>query len=210
MPRKLASLGPPRSGVAGPATECVDMARVGPGSRVLDVAAGAGRRPSSRAGAPDSGHGLAPTSRRTCSRSRPRRRATRARQRRVRRMDGEELSVPRQLRRRHLARGLIYFPEPAQASPQPRRAAPGSCAAIVYGTTTRTPSLHPVGIIRRVRTSSPLPASRGLQNGGRRPRGGVREGRSRHRGHDRPAPLRRRSSTSACVSSRVVRPCTRC
>jgi SAM-dependent methyltransferase len=140
----------------GPATELMlDMARVGPGSRVLDVAAGAGQQTiaaarrvgptgyvlatdiSSRllefAGADAKRHGLANVE--------------------CRRLDGEQLDVPASSFDAVISRvGLIYFPDQQKALAGMHAALKpgGRVAAIVYGPADKNAFFSvPVGIIRR-------------------------------------------------------------
>jgi SAM-dependent methyltransferase len=139
----------------GPATELMlDMAHVREGSRVLDVAAGAGDQSlqaAERVGA--RGHVLATDlSPRILERAAANARAaglaleTRA-------MDGERLDVPEASFDAVLSRvGLIYFPDRARALAGMKRALRpgGRIGAIVYSTPERNVFFSlPVGIIRR-------------------------------------------------------------
>lgn len=153
----------------GPATEqMLDMASIGPGSRVLDVAAGAGEQtiaaakrvgPSGHVLATDIAsnlldfaaaeakkHGLANVE--------------------CKRMDGEHLDVPAASFDAVISRvGLIYFPDQQRALAGMHRALKpgGRIGAIVYGTADRNPFFStPVGIIRRrANLGPPLPGQPG-------------------------------------------------
>jgi SAM-dependent methyltransferase len=148
--------GPTLGDWLGPSTEAMlDMAGVGPGSRVLDVAAGAGgqtvvaaRRVGPTgyvlatdiasnllqlAAADAKKHGLANVE--------------------CRRLDGEQLDVPASSFDAVISRvGLIYFPDQQKALTGMHAALKpgGRVAAIVYGTADKNAFFStPVGIIRR-------------------------------------------------------------
>lgn len=153
----------------GPATEqMLDLAEVGPGQRVLDVAAGAGDQTlqiAARVG-PD-GHVLAtdiaPAILEFAAEN-----AQRAGFANVgtRVMDGEALDVPEGTFDAVVSRvGLIYFPDRAAALASMRRALRpgGRVAAIVYGPAERNGFFSlPVSIIRRrAGLPPPLPGQPG-------------------------------------------------
>ena len=161
--------GPTLNTWLGPSTEAMlDMARVGPGSRVLDVAAGAGdqtiaaaRRvgPAGCVLATDISSNLLAFA------------AADAKKLGLanvecRRMDGEELDVPASSFDAVISRvGLIYFPDQHKALTGMHRALKpgGRVAAIVYGTADRNAFFSmPAGIIRRrASLGSPLPGQPG-------------------------------------------------
>ncbi len=153
----------------GPATEqMLDLAEVGPGHRVLDVAAGAGDQTlqiAARVG-PD-GHVLATDiapailefAAENAQRAGFANVGTRA-------MDGEVLDVPEGTFDAVVSRvGLIYFPDRAAALASMRRALRpgGRVAAIVYGPADRNSFFSlPVSIIRRrAGLPPPLPGQPG-------------------------------------------------
>ena len=161
--------GPTLAAWLGPATELMlDMARVGPGSRVLDVAAGAGQQTivaARRAG--PTGHVLA-TDISSNLLAFAAAEATNHGQANVecRRMDGEQLEVPASSFDAVISRvGLIYFPDQHRALTGMHAALRpgGRVAAIVYGTADRNAFFStPVGIIRRrANLGPPLPGQPG-------------------------------------------------
>ena len=165
----MASWGPTLHAWLGPATEAMlDMARVGPGSRVLDVAAGAGEQTivAARRVGP-TGHVLATDILSNLLELA----AAEARKLGLanvecRRMDGEALDVPAASFDAVISRvGLIYFPDQQKALTGMRRALKpgGRVAAIVYGTAERNAFFStPVGIIRRrANLGPPLPGQPG-------------------------------------------------
>ena len=154
----------------GPATEAMlDMAAVGPGSRVLDVAAGAGEQTltaARRAGA--RGHVLATDISPAILRY-ARDAAQRAGLANVEtlELDGERHdSLPAASFDAAISRvGLIYFPNQQRALAGIRGAlkAGGRIAAVVYSTPEKNPFFSvPVGIIRRrAQLPPPLPGQPG-------------------------------------------------
>lgn len=147
----------------GPATELMlDMSGVREGSRVLDVAAGAGDQ-SLQAAARVGSNGyvlatdIAP---RILEHAAENARAAGVRIE-TRAMDGESLDVPEGSFDAVISRvGLIYFPDRQRALTGMRRALKpgGRLGAIVYSTGDRNPFFSiPVGIIRR-RANLPAPA----------------------------------------------------
>ncbi|MFT3792540.1 MAG: methyltransferase domain-containing protein [Rudaea sp.] len=153
----------------GPASEIMlDMAGVGPGARVLDVAAGAGDQTlqiAARLGA----HGrvlatdIAPAILEFAAANA---RAAGFRNVETRAMDGEELDVPPASFDAVVSRvGLIYFPDKQRALAGMKRALKpgGRVAAIVYSTPERNGFFSvPVSIIRRrANLPSPLPGQPG-------------------------------------------------
>lgn len=149
----------------GAATEAMlDMARVGPGSRVLDVAAGAGEQTlaaARRAGS--SGKVLAtdisPAILRYAAQAARREGLANVE---TRELDGERHDLlPEASFDAAISRvGLIYFPDQQRALAGIRHAlrAGGRFAAVVYSTPDRNPFFAlPVGIIRR-RANLPPPA----------------------------------------------------
>ncbi len=222
--RGLERLGPVAARLARPATEIMlDMAQIGPGSRVLDVAAGAGEQtlqaaarvgPAGTVLATD----IAPNildfaaaearARRLSQRSTPRC------------MDGEDLDVPEGTFDAVISRvGLIYFPDQQKALAGMRRALKpgGRVAAIVYTTPENNRFFSiPVSIIRRrANLPPPLPGQPGpFSLGG----AGVLEEALRKAGfrdvesRTVPAPVRSCARPpNACASSRSrSAPCTRC
>lgn len=161
--------GPTLEAWLGPATELMlDMAGVGPGSRVLDVAAGAGQQTlaaARRAG--PTGHVLATD----ISSNLLAFAAEEAKRHGLgnvecRRMDGEQLEVPASSFDAVISRvGLIYFPDQQKALTGMHAALRpgGRVAAIVYGTADRNAFFStPVGIIRRrANLGPPLPGQPG-------------------------------------------------
>lgn len=140
----------------GPATDAMlQLARIEPGMRVLDVAAGAGGQTlaAARAVGP-TGHVLATDISSNilayAADEAARQGLTNVE---CRRMDGEALDVPPSSVDAVISRvGLIYFPDRHKALTAMRRAlAPGGrVAAIVYSTADRNQFFStPVGIIRR-------------------------------------------------------------
>jgi SAM-dependent methyltransferase len=148
----------------GPATETMlDMAAIGRGQRVLDVAAGAGdqtldiaRRvgPDGRVLATDIAAGILLFAEENARRAGYRNVDTAT-------MDGEDLSVPDGSFDAVVSRlGLIYFPDKQKALTAMRRALRpgGRVAAIVYSTPQANPFFSiPVSVIRR-RAALPAPA----------------------------------------------------
>ena len=155
--------GPTLGAWLGPATErLLDMARVGPGQRALDVAAGAGEQtltiarrvgPGGSVLATDIAPRILELAADEARRAGLANVATRA-------MDGERLDLPDGSVDAVVSRvGLIYFPDQHRALTEMRRVlAPGGrVAAIVYTTPDRNAFFStPVGIIRR-RAGLPAP-----------------------------------------------------
>lgn len=153
----------------GPATETMlDLAGIGPGARVLDVAAGAGDQTmvvANRVG--PTGYVLATD----ISSNILAFAAAEAKRQGLdnvecRRMDGENLDVPEASFDAVISRvGLIYFPDQQKALAGMRRALKpgGRVAAMVYGTPDRNAFFStPVGIIRRrANLGPPLPGQPG-------------------------------------------------
>jgi SAM-dependent methyltransferase len=153
----------------GPATRVMfDLAGIGPGARVLDIAAGAGepaigaaRRvtPSGSVLATDISSNILDYA------------AQRAREQGLtnvatRVMDGENLTLPDGSFDAAISRvGLIYFPDQQRALAEVRRVLRpgGRFAAMVYSTPDRNPFFSvPVGIIRRrAQLPPPLPGQPG-------------------------------------------------
>ena len=154
----------------GAASEAMlDMARVGPGSRVLDVAAGAGEQTlvaARRAG--PSGHVLAtdisPTILQYAAAAAKREGLDNVE---TRELDGErhDLLAAGSFDAAISRVGLIYFPDQQRALRGIRHALRdgGRFAAVVYSTPDRNPFFAlPVGIIRRrAKLPSPLPGQPG-------------------------------------------------
>jgi SAM-dependent methyltransferase len=148
----------------GPATEIMlDLARIGPGDRVLDVAAGTGepaitaaRRvgPTGSVLATDISSNVLAYARRAAAAQGVTNVETRV-------MDGEHLELPDESFDAALSRvGLIYFPDRQRALGEIRRVlAPGGrIAAMVYSTAEKNPFFSiPIDIIRR-RAQLPPPA----------------------------------------------------
>jgi ubiquinone/menaquinone biosynthesis C-methylase UbiE len=147
----------------GPATEIMlDMARIGPGARVLDVAAGAGDQTlqvAERVG--PQGHVLATdiAPNIVAFAAQNARNAGHA-QVKTAVMDGENIDVPEATFDAVISRvGLIYFPDQQKALAGMKRALKpgGRVAAIVYSTADRNKFFSiPVSIIRR-RANLPAP-----------------------------------------------------
>lgn len=147
----------------GPPTELMlDLARIGPGDRVLDVAAGAGepamtaaRRvgPTGSVLATDISPNILAYAQRAAAAQGLTNLETRV-------MDGEHLALPDAAFDVVLSRvGLIYFPDQQRALAEMRRVlVPGGrIGAIVYSTAEHNPFFSiPIGIIRR-RASLPPP-----------------------------------------------------
>ncbi len=161
--------GPVLRGWLGPATEVLmDMARIGVGSHVLDVAAGAGDQtlqvaervgPEGRVLATDISSNILGFAAENARRAGHANVETRV-------MDGEDLRVPEASFDGVLSRvGLIYFPDQHKALEGMRRALkPGGCvAAIVYGPADKNGFFSvPVSIIRRrAELPAPLPGQPG-------------------------------------------------
>ena len=161
---------PTLSAWLGPATEVLlDLTRIGPGSRVLDVAAGAGepaitaaRRvgPTGSVLATDIAANILEFAQRA------------AREHGVgdvvetRVMDGEHLDLPDASFDAYLSRvGLIYFPDRQRALAEARRVLKpgGRISVMVYSTPDRNPFFSiPVAIIRRhAQLPPPSPAQPG-------------------------------------------------
>ena len=161
--------GPTLGAWLGPATEeMLRLARIGPGSRVLDVAAGAGEQTiaaAKRAG--PAGYVLATD----ISSNILQFAAAEARKHGLttvefRRMDGEHLDVPASSFDAVICRvGLIYFPDRQQALTGMHRALKpgGRVAAIVYSTPDKNQFFStPVAVIRRrAALGPPLPGQPG-------------------------------------------------
>lgn len=155
----------------GPATEAMlDLAEIGPGHHVLDVAAGAGEQsltaarrvgPRGRVLATD----IAPT---LLAHAQADARAAGLANVQVQEVDGEALdaALPPQSFDAVISRvGLIYFPDRARALAGMRQVLKpgGRVAAIVYSTPEKNPFFSiPVGIIRRrAQLPPPLPGQPG-------------------------------------------------
>ncbi len=148
----------------GPPTELMlDLARIGPGDRILDVAAGAGepamtaaRRvgPTGSVLATDISPNILDYARRAAAAQGLANMETRV-------MDGEHLALPDAAFDAVLSRvGLIYFPDQQRALSEIRRVlVPGGrIAAMVYATPEHNPFFSiPISIIRR-RAQLPPPA----------------------------------------------------
>lgn len=148
----------------GPATETMlDLARIGPGDRVLDVAAGAGEpaisaakrvRPTGSVLATDISPNLLAYAQRAAAAAGQTNVETRV-------MDGEQLELPDAAFDAVLSRvGLIYFPDQQRALAGIRRVLKpgGRVAAMVYASAEQNRFFSiPVGIIRR-RAGLPPPA----------------------------------------------------
>ncbi len=154
----------------GPSTEVMlDLAAVGPGSRVLDVAAGAGEQSltaARRVGA--RGHVLATDiSPALLAFAQADARRAGLANLATRELDGEALGeLPAASFDAAISRvGLIYFPDQQRALAAIRRALKpgGRFAAVVYSTPEKNPFFSiPVGIIRRrARLPPPLPGQPG-------------------------------------------------
>lgn len=147
----------------GPVTEIMlDMARIGPGNGVLDVAAGAGDQTlqaAERVG--PSGHVLATDiSGNILAFAAENARAAGYRNIETKVLDGEDLDVPEGMFDAVISRvGLIYFPDQQKALVGMKRALKpgGRVAAIVYSTAENNKFFSiPVSVIRR-RANLPLP-----------------------------------------------------
>jgi SAM-dependent methyltransferase len=162
--------GPFLSQWLGPATEAMlDLAEVGPGAQVLDVAAGAGEqslRAARRVGTAGRvlATDIAPA---LLAHARADAEAAGLRQVETLELDGEALdTLPQAAFDVVMSRvGLIYFPDQARALAGMRRALrpSGRIAAIVYSTPERNPFFSiPVSIIRRrAQLPPPLPGQPG-------------------------------------------------
>lgn len=161
--------GPFLSAWLGPATETMlDMAGIGPGGRVLDVAAGAGEQTiavARRVGAAGSvlATDIASNILAFAAAEAERHGLTHVE---CRRMDGERLDVPEASFDAVVSRlGLIYFPDQRAALVGMRRALKpgGRVAAMVYSTPEKNAFFStPVGIIRRrANLGPPLPGQPG-------------------------------------------------
>ena len=156
--------GPTLEAWLGAATEAMlDMASVGPGSRVLDVAAGAGGQTlaAARRAGPD-GHVLATDiSGNILAFAERSAREAELRNVETRVVDGEQLDVPPSTFDAVISRvGFIYFPDQHAAFASMRRALrpSGRLAGIVYSTPEANPFFSiPVSIVRR-RAQLPAPA----------------------------------------------------
>jgi SAM-dependent methyltransferase len=156
--------GPTLNRWLGPATELMlDLARIAPGQRVLDVAAGAGEQtlaiagrlgPSGRVLATDIAPNILEFARRAARQAGLVNVETRT-------MDGEDLDLPEASFDAVVSRvGLIYFPHQQRALTGMRRVLKpgGRVAAMVYSTADKNPFFSiPVSIIRR-RAQLPPPA----------------------------------------------------
>jgi ubiquinone/menaquinone biosynthesis C-methylase UbiE len=153
----------------GPPTELMlDLARIGPGSRVLDVAAGAGEPaitaakrvgPTGSVLATDISSNILAYAQRTAAAQGLTNLETRV-------MDGEHLALPDATFDAVLSRvGLIYFPDQQRALAEMRRVlVPGGrIAAIVYSTAENNQFFSiPIGIIRRrAQLPPPVPGQPG-------------------------------------------------
>jgi SAM-dependent methyltransferase len=153
----------------GPATEIMlDLAQIGPGSRVLDVAAGAGDQtlqtaervgPQGRVLATDISSNILDFAAENARRSGHANVETRV-------MDGEEIDVPEGTFDAVISRvGLIYFPDQQRALAGMKRALKpgGRVAVIVYSTAENNKFFSiPVSIIRRrANLPPPLPGQPG-------------------------------------------------
>ena len=161
--------GPTLDAWLGPATELMlDLAAIGPGSRVLDVAAGAGRPavdiarrvgPSGSVLATDISANLLAFARALAQEQEIDTIETRV-------MDGEQLDLPDAAFDAVVSRvGLIYFPDQQRALSEMRRVLipGGRVAAIVYSTPDKNAFFStPVSIIRRrAQLPPPLPGQPG-------------------------------------------------
>jgi SAM-dependent methyltransferase len=153
----------------GPATEIMlDMAKVGPGHRVLDVAAGAGDQSlqtADRVG--PSGHVLATDiSANILDFAAENARKAGHRNIETKVLDGENLDVPAGSFDAVISRvGLIYFPDQQKALADMKRAlkSGGRVAAVVYSTADNNKFFSiPVSVIRRrAKLPPPLPGQPG-------------------------------------------------
>jgi SAM-dependent methyltransferase len=161
--------GPTLNRWLGPATEIMlDMARIGAGARVLDVAAGAGEQTltvARRVG--PKGYVLATDiSPRILEFAAEEARKEGLANVETRAMDGEQLEVPDESFDAVISRvGLIYFPDQQRALGEMKRVlrAGGRVAAIVYSTAENNKFFSvPVSIIRkRAALGPPLPGQPG-------------------------------------------------
>jgi SAM-dependent methyltransferase len=153
----------------GPATETMlDMAKIAPGHRVLDVAAGAGDQtlqtaervgPSGSVLATDISANILDFAAQNARRAGHRNIETKV-------LDGENLDVPEGTFDAVISRvGLIYFPDQQKALAGMKRALKpgGRVAAIVYGTADKNKFFSiPVSVIRRrANLPAPLPGQPG-------------------------------------------------
>ncbi|MEA2780730.1 MAG: hypothetical protein QOK29_2274 [Rhodospirillaceae bacterium] len=153
----------------GPATEIMlDLAKIGPGHRVLDVAAGAGDQTlqtADRVG--PAGHVLATdVSKNILTFAAENARKAGHRNIETKVLDGEDLDVPEGTFDAVISRvGLIYFPDQQKALAGMKRALKpgGRVAAIVYSTTENNKFFSiPVSVIRRrANLPPPLPGQPG-------------------------------------------------
>jgi SAM-dependent methyltransferase len=161
--------GPTLTSWLGPVTEVMlDIAKVGPGHRVLDVAAGAGEQTMTTARrVGPTGHVLATDISSKIlefAANEAKRQGLSNVQCKV--MDGENLDVPEGSFDAVISRvGLIYFPDQQKALAGMKRALKpgGRVAAIVYSTPDKNTFFStPVGIIRRrANLGPPLPGQPG-------------------------------------------------
>jgi len=161
--------GPTLNRWLGPATErMLDMARVGPGSQVLDVAAGAGEQTliAARRVAP-TGHVLATDiSSNLLAFAAEEAKKAGLRNVETKVMDGENIDLPEDTFDAVISRvGLIYFPDQQRALTGMRRVLKtgGRVAAIVYSTAENNKFFSvPVSVIRRrANLGPPLPGQPG-------------------------------------------------
>jgi ubiquinone/menaquinone biosynthesis C-methylase UbiE len=148
--------GPTLNRWLGPATEIMlDMARIGPGARVLDIAAGAGEQTLAAATRVGSkGYVLATDiSPRILEFAAEEARKAGLVNVQTRAMDGEQLEIPDESFDAVISRvGLIYFPDQQRALGEMKRVLKpgGRVAAIVYSTAENNKFFSmPVSIIRR-------------------------------------------------------------
>src|SRR5262245_3090838 len=148
----------------GPATELMlDQARIRPGARVLDLAAGAGGQTiaAARRVGPSGSVLATDISPAILAHALDTARAARRANVDVREMDGEELDLDDESFDAVISRvGLIYFPDQQRALREIHRVLRpgGHLSAIVYSTAARNPFFSiPVRIIRGV-ASLPAPA----------------------------------------------------
>jgi SAM-dependent methyltransferase len=148
----------------GEATESMlDLARIEAGSRVLDVAAGAGGQTleAARRAGPDGAVLATDISSRILEHAQQNARAAGLANVATRTMDGEQLDVADGSFDAVISRlGLIYFPDRQRSLHEVRRALRGGgrISAIVYSTPERNGFFSiPVGVIRRV-AGLPAPA----------------------------------------------------
>lgn len=148
--------GPTLNRWLGPATEIMlDMARIGPGARVLDIAAGAGEQTLAAATRVGSKGYLLATdiSPRILEFAAEEARKAGLVNVQTRAMDGEQLEIPDESFDAVISRvGLIYFPDQQRALGEMKRVlkSGGRVAAIVYSTAENNKFFSmPVSIIRR-------------------------------------------------------------